>query len=194
MPPADRAARPAPATVRRARSLPRRAPSGPTRGRRCSPRTTTSDAPSRRRSPPSPPLRPPRPSPHGRSPPSSPTAPRWSRRFRPGCRECSGSSRRSGHRLVRFGRRVWTVPTIFEISCVASCVWLARFFTSFATTAKPRPASPARAASIVAFRARRLVWRATVSMRLRTFPISWLASPTRSAAADDASASPSLRG
>ncbi len=32
--------------------------------------------------------------------------------------------------------------------------------TSSATTAKPRPASPARAASTAAFRARRLVWKA----------------------------------
>jgi hypothetical protein len=36
-------------------------------------------------------------------------------------------------------------------------VWPAKFLTSWATTAKPRPASPARAASIVALSARRLI-------------------------------------
>jgi len=39
-------------------------------------------------------------------------------------------------------------------STVASFVCLASSFTSFATTAKPFPASPALAASIVAFNAR----------------------------------------
>ena len=38
------------------------------------------------------------------------------------------------------------------MSSVARAVWLARLLTSCATTAKPRPASPARAASIVAFK------------------------------------------
>jgi hypothetical protein len=47
---------------------------------------------------------------------------------------------------------------------VARPVWLARFFTSAATTAKPLPASPARAASMVAFNASRLVYR--VSWRI----------------------------
>ena len=47
------------------------------------------------------------------------------------------------------------------IRSVACADWPARFFTSDATTAKPRPASPARAASIVAFSASRLVWFAT---------------------------------
>ncbi len=37
------------------------------------------------------------------------------------------------------------------ISCVALDVWVASSMTSEATTANPRPASPARAASIVAF-------------------------------------------
>ena len=37
-------------------------------------------------------------------------------------------------------------------------VWFAREPISVATTAKPRPASPARAASIFAFKASRLVW------------------------------------
>ena len=47
----------------------------------------------------------------------------------------------------------------------------ARFFTSEATTANPRPASPARAASIVAFSASRLVWLAISLISLTTSPI-----------------------
>jgi hypothetical protein len=43
--------------------------------------------------------------------------------------------------------------------------------TSAATTAKPRPASPARAASMVALSARRLVWRAIESMLVAISPI-----------------------
>ncbi len=54
----------------------------------------------------------------------------------------------------------WISPICPAISSVALAVWPARLFTSPATTAKPRPASPARAASIVALRARRLVWLA----------------------------------
>ncbi|MGY2932345.1 hypothetical protein ACVWZ6_001947 [Bradyrhizobium sp. GM6.1] len=49
-----------------------------------------------------------------------------------------------------------------RISSVALAVWLARLFTSEATTAKPRPASPARAASMVALSASRLVCEAMV--------------------------------
>ena len=66
------------------------------------------------------------------------------------------------------------------MSLVAAAVWAASVFTSVATTAKPRPASPARAASMVALRASRLVWLAT-----------WLISSTmmlmRCAAAESAS-------
>ena len=40
-------------------------------------------------------------------------------------------------------------------------VWWASALTSLATTAKPLPASPARADSIVAFSASRLVWSAS---------------------------------
>ncbi len=53
------------------------------------------------------------------------------------------------------------------ISSVARAVWLARLFTSCATTAKPRPASPARAASMVALSARRLVCPAMSRIRPR---------------------------
>ena len=49
--------------------------------------------------------------------------------------------------------------------CVASDL------TSLATTAKPLPASPARAASIVAFSASRLVWPAIVSISCTTSPM-----------------------
>ena len=48
----------------------------------------------------------------------------------------------------------------------------ARFRTSSATTANPRPCSPARAASIAAFRARRLVWSAIPATVFTTWPIS----------------------
>ena len=58
-----------------------------------------------------------------------------------------------------------------EISSVAFAVWLASDFTSVATTAKPRPASPARAASMVAFSASRLVCAAIEWISLTTSPI-----------------------
>ena len=57
------------------------------------------------------------------------------------------------------------------MSRVASAVWFASVFTSAATTEKPRPASPARAASIVAFSARRFVWLATPAIVVTTLPI-----------------------
>src|SRR5581483_5259045 len=47
--------------------------------------------------------------------------------------------------------RIWLV-----MSSVARPVWLARLLTSAATTAKPLPASPARAASIVALSAQQI--------------------------------------
>ena len=62
-----------------------------------------------------------------------------------------------------------------EISSVALAVWLASDLTSAATTAKPRPASPARAASMVALSARRLVCSAIAVISLTTSPISWAA-------------------
>ncbi|MNT31454.1 hypothetical protein D3C72_1672880 [compost metagenome] len=63
-----------------------------------------------------------------------------------------------------------------EISCVARAVWSDRLFTSEATTAKPLPASPARAASMVAFRASSLVWPAMSLIRVTTLPIFCAAS------------------
>ena len=45
---------------------------------------------------------------------------------------------------------------------VASVVCAARLDISLATTANPLPASPALAASMEAFNARRLVWEATL--------------------------------
>jgi hypothetical protein len=52
---------------------------------------------------------------------------------------------------------------------------LASDLTSVATTANPRPASPARAASMVAFSARRLVCSAIAVISLTTSPICWAA-------------------
>jgi hypothetical protein len=57
------------------------------------------------------------------------------------------------------------------ISSVALLVWPARLFTSVATTAKPLPDSPARAASMVAFSASRLVWPAMPLISSTTWPI-----------------------
>ena len=64
------------------------------------------------------------------------------------------------------------------ISSVAFAVWPASVLTSCATTANPRPASPARAASMVALSARRLVCSAIDV-------ISFTTSPIRSPAADN---------
>ena len=54
----------------------------------------------------------------------------------------------------------------------ASADLLARLRTSSATTAKPFPASPARAASTAALSASMLVWKAISSIVLIIFPIS----------------------
>ena len=62
------------------------------------------------------------------------------------------------------------------ISSVALAVCTASDFTSEATTAKPRPASPARAASMVALSARRLVCPAMSRMSFTTSPIFCAAS------------------
>ena len=65
-----------------------------------------------------------------------------------------------------------TLPTTSPISLAASTERSASFLTSSATTAKPRPASPARAASMAAFKARRFVWSAISSITSRILPIS----------------------
>ena len=58
------------------------------------------------------------------------------------------------------------------ISSVASWVCTAKALTSVATTAKPRPAEPARAASMVEFNASKVVCRAICEIRLTTLPIA----------------------
>ena len=64
----------------------------------------------------------------------------------------------------------WRITS--PISLVASTERSASLRTSSATTAKPRPASPARAASMAAFRASRFVWSAISSITSRILPIS----------------------
>ena len=68
-----------------------------------------------------------------------------------------------------------TVPTLASIrpliSLAASALRCARVRTSPATTAKPRPCSPARAASTAAFSARMLVWKAMPSITPMMSPI-----------------------
>src|SRR4051812_36844923 len=59
------------------------------------------------------------------------------------------------------------------ISLAASAERWARARTSEATTAKPLPASPARAASTPAFSAKRFVWKAISSMTPMIWEISW---------------------
>ena len=66
----------------------------------------------------------------------------------------------------------WIASTRRAMSSVAFAVSCASSFTSFATTANPLPASPARAASIVALSASRLVCSAIEVMTLTTLPIS----------------------
>jgi hypothetical protein len=58
------------------------------------------------------------------------------------------------------------------ISSVASLVWTARASTSVATAAKPLPAGPARAASMVELSASSVVCLAICAMRLTTSPIA----------------------
>src|SRR3989344_5642794 len=60
------------------------------------------------------------------------------------------------------------------ISLAASALRCARLRTSAATTAKPRPCSPARAASTAAFSARMLVWNAMPSITPMMSAIFWL--------------------
>src|SRR6516162_9427329 len=72
----------------------------------------------------------------------------------------------------------WMASILRPMSSVALAVCLASSLTSLATTAKPLPASPARAASMVAFRASRFVCWAILVMTLMTLPISALLSPS----------------
>ena len=88
----------------------------------------------------------------------------------------SAESKRALEKLgveVMLGRPVTdcTAEICAPISSVALAVWLASVFTSEATTAKPRPASPARAASIVALSASRLVCSAMSLISRTTVPI-----------------------
>src|SRR5260221_717115 len=80
---------------------------------------------------------------------------------------CSASSIAAEERATSSRMAV----TCAAISAVARIVLPARFLTSLATTAKPLPASPARAASIVALSARRLVWLAMSLISLTTSPM-----------------------
>ncbi len=73
----------------------------------------------------------------------------------------------------------WMPETCSAISAVARVVWTAKALTSEATTAKPLPASPARADSMVAFSAKRLVWAAmpeiisTIELMRSAASLSW---------------------
>ena len=67
----------------------------------------------------------------------------------------------------------FTAPSIIcAVTRAASALRIARLRTSSATTAKPLPASPARAASTAAFSARRFVWKAISSMVFTIFAVS----------------------
>jgi hypothetical protein len=71
----------------------------------------------------------------------------------------------------------WTPVMMTLIESVEWTERSASLRTSVATTAKPLPASPARAASMAALRARRLVWPAMSLISSRISPIFWARSP-----------------
>jgi hypothetical protein len=73
---------------------------------------------------------------------------------------------------------VWIACTRPAMSSVARAVSIASSLTSVATTANPLPASPARAASIVALSASRFVCSAIEVIEVMTLPISAEDSPS----------------
>ncbi len=76
------------------------------------------------------------------------------------------------------------------ITVVAWLVWAARFLTSSATTANPRPAAPARAASMVAFRASNRVWSEMPLTVLTTWSMEALEVASRSTEATTSRTTP----
>ena len=80
---------------------------------------------------------------------------------------------------------LWIAAICSAISLVALAVWPASDLTSCATTAKPRPASPARAASMVALSASRLVCSATAWISVMTWPMRSLAAASPSISATE---------
>ena len=87
--------------------------------------------------------------------------------FLPSSTFCTLSSMVSTAALVS----LWIVLIMLPISCVAFVVRSASARTSSATTANPRPCSPALAASMAALSASRLVWSAMSSMVPMISPI-----------------------
>ena len=88
---------------------------------------------------------------------------------------------------------VWIAATRRAISPVARAVSCASSLTSPATTANPLPASPARAASIVAFSANKFVCSAMLVITLTTSPISCELTPNFETVSFVAAATPVAR-
>jgi hypothetical protein len=98
-----------------------------------------------------------------------------------------------GTRVVSISPADWAALTVSDdtapISVAAVCERSASLRTSEATTAKPRPCSPARAASTAAFRASRSVWRAISCTMVIFSAIVRMASTARLTASPEISAS-----